>query len=379
MRVGLLGSDSDTADILRAIRESPTLECIGICNGPPMGVSAIAVEDWLGAPAGQGARRPDVVIVARGGDPGRLEQARQLARGGVPLVVCHPFSASSLDYYELEMAAADAGTPLVPWTAESLHPAVIRVASLASARRSAGAALHVELERVVPALGRAALLDQLAADLPLILTLSGELTRVSAVGPPADAPGGSTLSVQLAGTGEGIARWSGRTGGTPGLRATCVTGDERLVLDLPGRFGDSSVERQPSMEGGLERFGPVAPGAAMMAQLARWDEAREADSTWAAAIRASELAEAAVSSLSRGKTIDLSANPTTEEGTFKGFMSSVGCLLLLAGTLVLVVVSVIAGIGGWFDRWMGAWPYLLLGLLGLFLLLQFLRWIIPSR
>ncbi len=82
-------------------------------------------------------------------------------------------------------------------------------------------------------------------------------------------------------------------------------------------------------------------------------------------------------SLKRGRTIDLHHEEFSDIGTFKGTMASAGCALLMAGLMLVVLVAVadvVAAQAGW-NRLAGIfhqWPYLLLGVFGVFLLLQLL-------
>jgi len=82
-------------------------------------------------------------------------------------------------------------------------------------------------------------------------------------------------------------------------------------------------------------------------------------------------------SLAKGRAIDLHQEEFSELGTFRGTMASLGCGLLLAALVVVVVAALVGGIahefgwglGGWLA---GTWPALVLVVLGGFLLLQLL-------
>jgi TRAP-type C4-dicarboxylate transport system permease small subunit len=82
-------------------------------------------------------------------------------------------------------------------------------------------------------------------------------------------------------------------------------------------------------------------------------------------------------SLAKGRAIDLHQEEFSELGTFRGTMASLGCGLILAALLVLVIATLVGGIANEFDwqlgkRLAGAWPYLVLTVLGVVLLLQLL-------
>ncbi len=79
-----------------------------------------------------------------------------------------------------------------------------------------------------------------------------------------------------------------------------------------------------------------------------------------------ELAETIERSLKKSRTIDLYYEDYTEEGTFKGTMTSIGCGLLVLGLFVMALV----GIAEHMDLpYVGSGPTCSVGL-GIFLLLQ---------
>jgi myo-inositol 2-dehydrogenase/D-chiro-inositol 1-dehydrogenase len=73
--------------------------------------------------------------------------------------------------------------------------------------------------------------------------------------------------------------------------------------------------------------------------------------------------------LRKGRTIELYFEEYTEESTFKGTMASIGCGLLLLGMFVMGAVAIAEQIGVPYTR---LWPYVLAGVLGVFLILQLL-------
>ena len=129
--------------------------------------------------------------------------------------------------------------------------------------------------------------------------------------------------------------------------------------------------------------GPFDRGAATLAALdaalgrgatKRADEAIP-PATWSDAARAIELAETVPRSLAKGRSIDLHREEFTEIGTFKGTMASLGCGLIMAALLVVIVATVVAGMArefGWAAAGgvVDAWPTIVLAILGVFLLLQ---------
>src|SRR5262249_13271923 len=98
--------------------------------------------------------------------------------------------------------------------------------------------------------------------------------------------------------------------------------------------------------------------------------------TWPDACRDVELSEAIARSLTKGRTIELHDEEHSEHGTFKGTMTSVGCGLLVASLVVLLVAAALAQITG--QSIFGYAPYFILGMLGLFLLVQSLKLVFPD-
>ena len=79
----------------------------------------------------------------------------------------------------------------------------------------------------------------------------------------------------------------------------------------------------------------------------------------------------------RGATIELHDEEHSEHGTFKGTMTSVGCGLLLASLVLLLVAAALAKITG--NAFFGYAPYLILGVLGIFLVLQSLKLVVSDK
>jgi myo-inositol 2-dehydrogenase/D-chiro-inositol 1-dehydrogenase len=98
--------------------------------------------------------------------------------------------------------------------------------------------------------------------------------------------------------------------------------------------------------------------------------------TWLDACRSVELAETIARSLKRGRTIELHYEDFSEQSTFKGMMTSLGCGLLVAALFIMLLAAVGGRLGLPFAR---HWVTLLLLLLGSFLALQALRLVFPRQ
>ncbi|MBV8318945.1 MAG: hypothetical protein JOZ53_28750, partial [Planctomycetaceae bacterium] len=91
---------------------------------------------------------------------------------------------------------------------------------------------------------------------------------------------------------------------------------------------------------------------------------------------ATELAEATVRSLRRGRTVDLHHEEISEEGTFKSVMTSFGCVILLCILVALPAALVGPALGlPWTIYIAYAIPPVLIG----FIFLQLLRFVIRRR
>ena len=88
---------------------------------------------------------------------------------------------------------------------------------------------------------------------------------------------------------------------------------------------------------------------------------------WQDAIRALELDDAVRRSVERRRAVSLDFQEATEEASFKGTMTLVGCGLLWL-SLLLLILSV----------WMPQLGWLILPFIGVFMMLQVLRWVVPK-
>jgi hypothetical protein len=90
--------------------------------------------------------------------------------------------------------------------------------------------------------------------------------------------------------------------------------------------------------------------------------------SWQEEIRCLELDDAARRSVERRRASTLEYQEATEEASFKGTMTLVGCALVW-GSLLLLLLSIWVPMLGW----------MILPFFGVFLLLQLLRWIVPTK
>jgi predicted dehydrogenase len=331
------------------------------------------------------------VIVAPDERDEGAERFRKLAAAGVPLLLSHPISSSSLLHYELEMIRRDTGGVLLPYIASRWSPAVASVAELISTGKL-GNVEQVVFERSLPDRRRPNVLAQFAIDVDLLRQLGGELTRLGAMGTVVDGSYGS-LGVQLSGPSGILVRWSCELAQAVPCGRVVVTGlAGRATLTMPH---DGSWQVEWTGEPGLPRSFDSARATRLAIEALAAAVERPATSAspgwhaqsmdamgvcsppdWSDAIRAVELAETIDRSLKKGRVIELRQDEETEESAFKGTMAAAGCALLLLGLLLLVIVSAAGGLGLKLAEY---WTWGLLFILVLFLGLQFLRFLVPQR
>jgi hypothetical protein len=93
-----------------------------------------------------------------------------------------------------------------------------------------------------------------------------------------------------------------------------------------------------------------------------------------------EIVDAILLSLEKGRTIEVHPQRLTHELAFRGTMSAFGCGLLVLAFLVLVAVGVLGGMETFLQQpLVSFWPWALLGLLAVFLLLQIVPWLVTKR
>lgn len=208
---------------------------------------------------------------------------------------------------------------------------------------------------------------QFTRDVDLMRGIAGDMTRLGAMSASPDAGYGS-LGVHMSGPEGVVARWS----------VVPSRSEERAQITLLGASGKAVVE---SFEGPepwtitvstdgpshTRQFAGWSPAAASLDELARALTGEQPSPDWVDAARSVELAETIDRSLRKGRTIELYFEEYTEESTFKGTMASIGCGLLLLGMFVMGAVAIAEQVGVPYTR---LWPYVLAGVLGIFLVLQ---------
>jgi len=387
MKLGLLGIDDRIAEVIAAATAAGDTVVIG-CDLP----TACPLADMMVAnlprdPSWEPLLDPqscDAVLVGVDGwNDARADGVRALVQAGRTLLLSHPLVLSMLWAYEIDMIRGDSGARLIPFLPDRLHPFIRRLqerieAGLAGAG-PLGAVETITMERRLVDRSRDAVLRALAVDADLVRVLSGDPSRLSTLGGADAEAAWNTLAVGLSGPSQVPVRWQVVRGDQPGLRITLVQAEGSCAVDIPddppGRTG-CGTRRPWTWSGDGSETEMFDRGAVMLDELHRVRQPTPiAPAAWSDAARAIELAETVPRSLAKGRAIDLHQEEFSELGTFRGTMASLGCGLVLAALLLLVVATVIGGIAReagwpWGERIAGIWPWVVLTVLSLFLALQ---------
>ncbi len=378
MRFALLGDHPDGLDVARALAESGRHQ-LAMYSGPVAGADTLRrwdltpravgdVEEVLADPT------IDAVVVA-GAAAVRPAQLRRALQSERPVLCVHPADQGPDFAYEAAMLQTDTGQFVVPLLPEALHPAFGRLAELL---KQHGPLLLLEVERWS---AESLLLEADTAghkpSLPgwdVLRRLGGEVAEVSALAETqeldAEAPlllagrfeRGGLFQVTLA-PRRPEARW----------RLAALTAFQRIELLFPqGWPGPARLTWRDETGAAREEAYPTwNPWPALAEAFERAAAARRPDlvtPAWQDAVRCLELDDAARRSVEKRRSSVLEYQEATEEASFKGSMTLLGCGLLW-GSLVLLILS----------RW---WPWLgwvIAPLFGVFLLMQVLRWLVPPR
>ena len=391
MLLALLGLDQQTLAIASAAARDPGHRVSIVCDLPAgaiarleaAGIRGIKPAPWESLMI---AGSCDAVVVASAGDvvqeEMRTEQLRKLVQEGVPLLVAHPVLASVLACYEIDMIRRESGGIVLPYLPARFSPTIPRIGErLRDPEKSpVGPIEQIIFERTAKDRSRRAVLAHFARDVDLIRTLTGDVLRVGVLASPNPQSAYANLTVQMSGDNAAVLRWSilpaADTSGGEGSGVLKIVGKKgRLELHPP----DDAASPQPTTEAELsdETVQAFDAPAAALERLSQAIELREPATEWTEAIRDIELAEAIPRSLARGRTIEVQHEQPTEEGTFKGLMTSLGCGLLLIGLAAIVVLAILDAVAN-ANHWqrlsaiLRPWPWVMCGVFAAFLALQLL-------
>jgi predicted dehydrogenase len=395
MQFSLIGDHPDGLEMARALAEVGR-HTLATYTGPPDGA------DWLSR-AGLGPKLVrdteevladpsiEAVIVASPitSRPAHLRRAVQSERH--VLCVC-PVDQTPDVAYEAAMIQKDTGCillPLLPW---ALHPAFTRLARCMQDPGLIGefGLLQVELAQPSPPGGETGTPSE-KVSLPgweVLRALGGEIVEVSAFAEGTELQIGEPLLLSGRFERGGIFQVSFVPQESSSRCEFTATGSAgRVHLIFPEGFrGPAEMSFAQQTAGMCEELWQVwnpRPALVELFETALNEFSQRATSTtdgpprepirdafpinWQVAVRCLELDDAARRSVERRRVSALDYQEASEEVGFKGTMTLVGCALLWF-ILLAVVLS----------RWVPWLGWIIVPILGLFLGLQLLRWILPK-
>jgi predicted dehydrogenase len=401
--LALLGLDDQTLAIAAAAVRSGRHRVALVCDLPAGGIKRLEAEGVYGAEAAPweslmvGGRFEAVVVASAESDAGedqRTEQLRKLVQESVPLLLAHPVLNSMLACYEIDMIRRESHCIVLPFLPARCDPAIQRLGQLLRdpEQSPVGRIEQVVFERAATDRSRRAVLSHFARDVDLIRLITGDVLRVGALGSSASETAYANLTVQMSGEGPAVIRWSilpvnADSGEYSGGWLRIIATKDRLEIAPPGsdssrgarvaELADEADEHGEGSEGAIVGGSEWDASLAVLEQLAQAIEGGEIFPDWSEAIRDIELTEAIPRSLARGRTIDVQHEQPTEEGTFKGLMTSLGCGLLLVGlglVVVMAMLDAVARANNWraLSAVLRPWPWVLCGVFGVFLAFQVL-------
>ena len=337
MRLALLCDDATVVPWLDAIANDPTHEVVLAVTLSPRcaeilrGRSGIRLTPhWEDLLAGKGF---DTILVG-GSDPTMLEAIKQLASAGQKLLFLLTIDQGSTFVYELSLIRDDNHVSIIPALWHRCDPALIRTRELIRTA-SLGRVQLLQFQREI--VSESSLVSQadinraLLADIDLLRWLVGDYDQVTALRTGASDAGVLTQSVKLAGKNLPEATWDARASKTSGIRLTihAEQGIATIELDVQSRewvLTDSNGERLLGNR-----------GAAIRSFLSQLDVGTAGPVEWQELVRGFETVDATGRSVARRRTIELHFEPMSERAIFKTQMTAIGCSVLIA-TLMLVMV-----------------------------------------
>jgi predicted dehydrogenase len=389
MRFALLGDHPDGLNLARAVASSQQHE-LRLYSGPAAGLQHLErhglaprlvadLEEVLAD------AQLDAVIVA-GSTSERPVQLRRALQSECHVLCVHPCDASPNLACEAAMIQADTNRVLLPILPMTLHAGVIRFAEL---MRTGPAPRMLEMEIWS---SEEVLLESPKPGLPgwdVLRFLGGEIDAIFLHASDAEVRPGVPLLVSgkfVTGMvfqatylpNQAEARW----------RVSIVTATGRASLTFthgwpgPAQFVWTGANGEACAEA-WEQFDPFAAllehfeQAVDMAALKKPTPGQRAEEAltkmppqlgWLDELRAVELDDAARRSAHYGRSSTLDLQEATEEASFKGTMTLVGCSLIWLALIALILAV-----------WVHWLAWLILPVLAVFLGLQTLRWIVPGK
>jgi myo-inositol 2-dehydrogenase/D-chiro-inositol 1-dehydrogenase len=348
MRVLILGDGAEEGEWQHWFSARPEHHLEAVCPGPlPYQIDGVRIA----ADLDEALSLPGIELVVVGGPfDFRTEALRRAAAEGLAIICLHPPGSDSEAYYQVSLSRSETGAVVVPDLPLRLHPGVaILQNAIATSQLGTFRGTRHEYEfdpSSLNAHGSRDLVGAFARLVDVVRALLGEIESVTANGDPPGTSPELELVVQLR-AAQGRRAEVRALVGTASRGRIVVTGSTRsMSLEYDPSFNEPArLICRPGLAAAedVTDFAPWDPRAAIVQALidstAQRDGARERvpSPSLLDGTRAMELAEAVVRSLRRERTVDLNYESISEEASFKSFMTSTGCMLLLIALLLLPV------------------------------------------
>ncbi len=292
------------------------------------------------------ARDIDAVLVG-GSEPSLLEAVKQLATAGQSILFLPQAAQGSTFLYELSLIRDDNRVKLIPALAHRRDQALVRLRDLLR-DGSLGQVQLIQFEREVSSPSATGALPQadvnaaLLPDIDLLRWLSGDYDQVTALRTGAAGEAVLMQTVTLAGRGLSEATWH--------IQST--TGAVVSRLTVHAERGRAVVERDPVSQewvltepGGAKVVGNrIASARQLLDEFAASLTGDNSSGAWPELVKVFETLDATQRSVTRRRTIELHFEPMSERATFKTQMTAMGCGVLVATLLLLLVYLAIASL-----------------------------------
>jgi predicted dehydrogenase len=286
----------------------------------------------------------DAVILAAPDSPNAVtdDQLRKLAQTGIRIIVQHP-ACESIVGYEIEMIRVEYGSELLPYMATCHHPHLATLAGWITAEGDSpiGSFQSLSMERHPSSYRAEELMKQFSHDLVLLECLVGNPRRLSAIGSDHDDPEWRQLNINVVSDTGLMASWVLHRGdGKKGSRIVAVGSRGHAILSFGGPEEGVSLCLYTDNEETKELEAPSRLSVAFTDSLARPGSLGD---SWYRAMRTIEFGETIPWCLRRGRAIDITAEPPSEQRSFKGAMSIASCGILLSILAFLFALAVFEG------------------------------------
>lgn len=315
------------------------------------------------------AKAFDAILVG-GQDDNVLDAIRQLASAGQSLLFIPSAKQGSTFIYELGLIRDDNRVSIIPAVWQRCDSALVRLRE-AIRSGSLGQIHLLQFQRELVVSGPASTMPQVEIDAAMLLDfdllrwLSGDYDQVTSLRNGASEQGVRAQSVKLSGRGLPEAMWDGRPGNAAVCRLTIQT-EKGTVL------GECNSEQKWTLTepDGMQHVG--SRQAAVRSFLKQVESGVGVSMEWHELVKAFETVDATHRSVARRRTIDLHFEPMSERAIFKTQMTAIGCSVLIATFLLVLVYLAIASTVPLPHVALLLLRTLVFAPLGLFLLLQLL-------